>query len=116
MAAVLTVLKRTKLGASLDALVQVTLSGSYPALGEPIDWDAAVGFTNRSPSFVVIVGNAGFVYQWDFANQKLRVRVNDAGGANAPMGEHTTAAYAGGVSADTIIASIFWRTTPGLPV
>lgn len=116
MANALTVLKRNKSGAGLDAIVQVTLSGSYPALGEPVNWAAAVGLTNRAPSFVLVVGNAGFIYQWDDVNLKLRVRVNDAGGANAPMGEHTTAAYAAGVSGDKILAYVFWRVLPGLPV
>lgn len=116
MASALTVLKRNKSGAGLDAIVQVTLSGSYPALGEPLNFQAAVGLTNRAPSFVNFVGNAGFIYQWDTVNSKLRIRVNDAGGLNAAMAEHSATTYAAPLMADVVLAYVFWRVLPGLPV
>ena len=116
MAVTLTMLKRSKGGSGLRALVQVVFSGNYPANGEPVDFSAVVGFTNREPDDVDVMGKAGFVYQYDPVNDKILVYCNTAGGANAPLGEHTAAAYAAGVTGDSITAECEWRTVPSLPV
>ena len=116
MALALTMLKRNKAGSGLKALVQLTFSGNYPAGGELMDISAVVGFSNREPDDVNIYGKGGFVYQYDAANDKVFVYCNTAGGANAPLGEHTAAAYAAGVAADIVVAECEWRTVPSLPV
>lgn len=88
----------------------IVFSGSYPGSGgDVLDFGPYNPFlSNVQPNFVEIVGKAGFSYLYDFAQKKVTVRVNDAGGANAPMGEHTTAAYAAGVSGDTVLARVEW--------
>lgn len=107
-------IKKVKDGKTFELTATVALSGSYPALGEPLDLSGYNPFVStRQPDIVNAVGKAGFQYQYDHANKKLMVRVNDAGGVNAPMGEHTAAAYAAGVSGDTIIIRATWLSYEG---
>lgn len=90
------------------ALVTIVPSGSYATGGDTIDFTLLVGFTTKQPDVVMITGIAGFIYQYDSVNKKMFVYTNTAGGANAPLGEHTAAAYAAGVAADTIKALCWW--------
>lgn len=113
MTMVATYLKRSG-REDLAMTFSIVASGNYVANGDPVDFAVAGGFTNRQPDFVTIVGKAGFVYQYDFANKKVFVYTNTAGAANAPLGEHTAAAYAAGVTGDTIRAKVEWLATPGL--
>lgn len=96
--------------AGWEVIGTIALSGTYPALGEPWSLQSLPRmFTGRKPDSVVVTGKAGFVYQYDIANEKLIVYSNTAGGANAPLGEHTAATYAAGVSGDVISFTARWR-------
>lgn len=92
---------------TIEIFGTLAASGSYATGGDAID------FTNlgsilraKDPLFVEVQGIAGFVYQYNRVTKKLLVYCNTAGGANAPLGEHTAAAYAAGVTGDTIRARI----------
>lgn len=100
----LTVTVTRKLGENKTILLFGTIvaSGSYATNGDALDFGPLVGWTNKQPLNVDVRGKAGFIYQYDYVNKKLLVYVNTAGGANAPLGEHTAATYAAGVSGDTI--------------
>lgn len=107
MALTLSAIKKYKMNREFKVIATVALSGSYPAGGEPLDLTVQ-HFLRKEPDLVRFVGSGGFNYTYDAATKKVIVRVNDAGGANAPMGVHTTAAYAGGVSADVIKMEALW--------
>jgi hypothetical protein len=42
------------------------------------------------------------VYSYDLANKKFMVFCNTAGGVDNPLGQHSAAAYAAGVTGDVI--------------
>lgn len=109
MAATLTLLRRP-LGQQAVTMTYwlITLSGDYPAGGEPCDFLAAVGPTVKGtqPIYVHVYGISGFVYQWLPTPKKLMVYCNTAGGADAPLGELTAGAYPAGVSSDVIRAKV----------
>lgn len=86
----------------------IVASGSYATGGDALDFAPLAGLTTKQPDFVQVEGIAGFVYQYDGVAKKLLVYSNTAGGANAPLGEHTAATYAAGVSGDTIKALATW--------
>lgn len=113
-----TVLNRRRLGQGVRAEILITPSGNYVTGGDALDLSALVGMVGRLPTYVNIIGKAGFVYQWagygpatnrTAANQKMLVYCNTAGGANAALGEHTAAAYAAGVTGDVIVAEVWWE-------
>lgn len=79
----------------------VVASGNYAAGGEALGLKA-LAKCRKDPLSVVITGKAGFSYPYDYANDKMRVHVNDAGGVNAAQGEHTAVAYVAGITGDTI--------------
>jgi len=108
MALAITVLKRSGGGRGEEGIFRIVASGSYPTNGDAADFAPLIGITSRQPDFVDIVGKAGFEYQYDYVNKKMFVYTNTAGGANAPLGEHTAAGYAAGVSGDTITAYVRW--------
>lgn len=111
MALALTVTKKTKQMRIFEIVGTLVFSGSYPGSGgDTLDlgpYNPLV--SSRNPDFVDIMGKAGFSYLYDFAQKKVTVRVNDAGGANAPQGEHTTAAYAAGVTGDSVVLVARWN-------
>ncbi len=109
MAIAATVIGKDKRGGILTAYITLVFSGNYvnPG-GEVLDFNTLVGYTSRQPKGVQISGKAGFIYQYDGANKKVQVRINDAGGANAPMAEMANGAYAAGVTGDTVTAEVFW--------
>lgn len=101
--------KRGRAGRAFKLACTLTLSGTYPTGGDPVDFSSYIPHASaKQPDNVDVNGKAGFVYQYDYVNKKLFTRVNDAGGANAPMGEHTNATYVAGVSGDTITAFVTW--------
>jgi len=79
----------------------VVASSNYAAGGEVLGLQALFGM-RKAPLFVVVRGMAGFIYEYDYANDKLLVFTNSAGGANAALTEHTAAAYVAGITGDTI--------------
>src|SRR5687768_16545313 len=88
---------------------KLTASGSYATGGEVLGLRGKMP-TLSNPTAVIVVGKAGFIYEYDHATDKLLVRVNDAGGANAPNAEHTVAGYVAGVTGDDIrLLAIFPR-------
>lgn len=91
---------------SFTAYFLVVPSGTYPTGGDAADFGGLIGYTDKQPIDVDIRGKAGFVYQYDYQNKKMFVYCNTAGGANAPLGEHTNIAYVAGVTGDVIIAMV----------
>lgn len=117
MALAATLLRRNKLGQGLRCEVQITPSGNYATGGDALDFRTVCGYTTSLPTFVVIRGKAGFIYEWagngpasnrTVANQKMLVFCNTAGGANAALGEHTAAAYVAGILADVLTAEVWF--------
>jgi hypothetical protein len=108
-------LKRKSEGQGIQATGIITASGNYATGGDDLDLAKVVGFTNRRPDLVLIVGKAGFVYQYDHTNKKMLVYVNTAGGVNTALGEHTAIAYVVGVTGDDIRFFAIWLTVPALP-
>lgn len=89
----------TKLG-RMDLPGQSTLIGTIASDGGTY---AAGGFVltpvlnsfdrlGREPSIVLIMSNNGFMYEYDPATKKMRIRVATTAGTNVPNGEHTAAA------------------------
>lgn len=104
--------KKALLAGGPEARLYFTLvfSGTYPTGGETLNF-AALGPTGKAaPLDVKITGIAGFVYTHqgpaagthDATNGRVQVYCNTAGASNAPLGEHTAATYAAGVSGDTV--------------
>lgn len=110
MALAVTRLKRFKAGPSLVAICQIVPSGSYPTGGDSVDFVTPVGFTNRKPDMAIVQGIAGYIYQWDKANNKLFVR--GGAGAAAALAEFTSGAYSAALTADTILARLEWVANP----
>lgn len=77
----------------------LVFSGSYPAGGEALNLATALS-TPSAPLSVQILGQAGYVYQWDRTNNKVMVR-QSAAAAN-PLGELPAAGYPGGVTGDVV--------------
>ena len=112
MAVTVAVKKRVKPGNTLVALCQLTLSGNYPTGGDSCDL-SKTGFTNRKPDMAIIQGIAGYIYQWDRANNKLFVRGGAA--ASVALTEFTSGAYSAALTGDTILARLEWMAVPQLP-
>lgn len=94
---------------TIEIFGTIVASGNYATGGDTVDFTQLGSIIRaKDPLFVEIQGIAGFVYQYNPVTKKVLVYCNTAGGANAPLGEHTAAAYAAGVSGDTIrIRAIF---------
>jgi hypothetical protein len=110
MALAATRLSRVKTGTTIRGSFSIVASGNYATNGDALDFAPLIGFTNRQPKSVRIAGKSGFEYEYDYVNKKMLVFCNTAGGANAPLGEHTAAAYVAGVTGDTIQADCEWST------
>ena len=114
MPVALSAIKKVKENRSFSMTATVTLSGTYPALGEPLDLSSYMPLASaRQPDKVSVDGKAGFVYQYDPVNKKLLVYTNTAGGANAALGEHTAITYVVGVSGDSISLKAEWLFNTG---
>lgn len=86
---------------------RIVPSGTYPTGGDTLDFSGIGDLpVSQPPKMIFLSGQAGFVYSFvpgsTLANGKVKVFCNTAGASNAPLGEHTNATYAGGVSGDTI--------------
>lgn len=102
MAVAITVTKEHDLGDILMVRGVFVFSGTYPTGGESL---AALTLLVKSTLKAIdmfVHGKAGFVYTYDEAANKVQVFTNTAGGVNAALGEHTAAAYVGGVSGDVV--------------
>lgn len=100
MPVAITVTEQFKRDTELIVRGTMVFSGAYPAGGEPISF-ASLGIrTNKlTPKALTVypLVPAGFVLSYDYTNAKLFVHLNTAGGANAPLGEHTAATYVAGL-------------------
>lgn len=86
---------------------RLVASVNYPNPGgDVLDFKPLSRYNTKQPLLVFIVGIAGFKYEYDLANKKVKVRINDAGGANAPQAEVANGAYPAGVTGDTIDAFV----------
>lgn len=77
----------------------IVFSGSYATGGEAINLASVMNIPNP-PLQVTVLGQAGYIYQWDRTNNKLMVR-QSAAAAN-PLGELPAAAYPAGVTSDIV--------------
>lgn len=90
-------------------LATLVFTGSYAALGDPLDFGAVFGMlTTKQPKRALIHGKAGFIYTYDLVNKKVMVFCNTAGGANLPLVEHTAIAYVAGVTGDVVEAWVLF--------
>ena len=102
MAIAITVTQEHNLGDVLMVRGTFVFSGTYPTGGEVLTGFAGLVKSTLKALDMLIHGKGGFVYTYDEAANKVQVFVNTAGGANAPLGEHTAAGYVGGVSGDVV--------------
>lgn len=99
-------------GRRIHAIGTITFSGNYAAGGDSFDIKAAKGAidhrfwkSNKDPLYVDIRGKGGFVYEYDAANKKVKVRGYTPTSASAgviPMDEIAAAAYPAGVTGDVV--------------
>lgn len=100
MAVAITITEQIRTDLELVVRGTMVFSGNYAAGGEPISFSGLGIKTNKlTPKKLDIypVVPAGFVMQYDYTNAKCMFFTNTAGGANAPLGEHTAAAYVAGI-------------------
>lgn len=109
MAVVATITEQWTDGKRVHVIGALTFSSTYATGGDAFDFQSgptvSVGTavkTSKQPSIVLIEGKAGFVFQYDYAAKKILAYSNTAGGANAALGEHTAAAYAAGITGDSV--------------
>ena len=80
-------------------------AGDYVTGGLTLSFNGLVPCT-EPPVHVDLYGIAGFEYKFvkgsSPANGKIMARVNDAGGTNAAMAQHTVTAVVSGITGDTI--------------
>lgn len=115
MALATTLSKRSKTSGVLNGIFSLTFSGSYSTGGEALDLSTLIGFTNRRPDFVEVVGVAGYIYKYDYANKKVLVYIPTTPSTNAPFAQHSAATYDAAVSGDTVKLLAFWFATPSGP-
>ena len=77
----------------------VVFTGNYATGGEAFNLASTLNIPSP-PSQVVVMGQAGYVYQWDRTNNKIMVR--QAAAAGNPLAEIAAAAYPAGVLADVV--------------
>ncbi|HEY6020818.1 MAG TPA: hypothetical protein VIY48_13250 [Candidatus Paceibacterota bacterium] len=107
-----TVTKAFKAGRVIRAYGTVAITASpdtYTTGGITLSFAGKIPGTQRAPLNVDFNGVSGFNYSYvkgtNISDGKIMIRVNDAGGVNAPEGEHTAVAIVAGVSGDTITFS-----------
>lgn len=83
MAVTATLVKRTKTIQGLVGIFTLTASGNYASGGNSLDFAPKIGYTNRQPKTVVVTGLAGYIYEYDLANKKLKVRQGAVAGTIA---------------------------------
>ena len=103
-----TVTKAYKTGRVIRAYGTIAIGAdplTYAAGGLITDFTGKVP-SSKVPLRVKLEGKSGFIYNYvpgtTIANGKVMVWANTAGGADAALGEHSTAAVVAGVSGDTI--------------
>ncbi len=103
-----------KLGTLTLVLFQVTPSGSYATGGDTLDLKPLYRYGGSNKLlFATFFSKAGYVYQYDVANTKLMTRIATTTGANIGLAEHSAAAYAAGVTGDTIYGMALFGNTQG---
>lgn len=75
MAVTTTVVRKNIEGISRTASVLVSLDNSYPTGGEAVDLLGLLGWTRLS--MVVIPSKSGYVFEWDYTNNKIIVYYGD---------------------------------------
>lgn len=88
-------------------IVGITASGNYTTGGDTLSLAGLIPGSATIPTWGEITSVAGYVYSYvngtTQANGKMKVFVATTTGANIPLAEHTAAAYAAGVTGDTIV-------------
>ena len=77
----------------------LTLTGGYPAGGDPISWKLPQIKSSKAPSFVIFNGTGGFLYRWGRSAGKFYMFLQDSSGE---MAVHATANYSAAERADAI--------------
>lgn len=99
--------KPFKTGRTVRLYFTLVFSGSYVLGGDTVSFAGLVpGSKAPIQGTVDINGVSGFRYEYvngtNNTNGLVKVRVNDAGGVNAPNAEHTAVAYVAGVTGDVV--------------
>jgi len=89
-------------------LCRLTASGSYTTGGDLLDLKVVSPTGPKQPIAVLIWGISGTIYQYDLANKKIKVLVEQTVGTNTLLAEHTAAALVAGVTGDTIFALVLF--------
>lgn len=113
MSAVFALLKQFDEGTFRHVIGTVVFSGTYAGTGgDTLDLTNKGILAGSIPIDGFINGSAGFRYEWavgtTLANGKVKIRINDAGGANAANAEHSNASVVAGVTGDTIKAHFYF--------
>lgn len=106
MAYTLTVAAQHRVGKRLLVNGTLVFSGNYATGGEAIDFVAnGVRSIDAKPEFMQIAGKAGYLYEYDKANNKVIIRGQEPTSATAgviALSQLAAAAYPGAVTADVI--------------
>lgn len=81
MAVTATLLKRLKDPQGLRGIFTLVFSGNYATGGASLDFSPKIGYTNRQPGRVEIIGIAGYIYEYDLTNKKVIVRQGAVAGS-----------------------------------
>lgn len=103
--ATLTVTQKTTAGKFAIMTGTIVFSGSYATGGDTLSLTGLQIPGTVAPRAVFVTGQAGYMYQYTGttrSNGKVKVYVATTSGANIPLAEHTAAAYAAGVTGDTV--------------
>lgn len=98
----------------ITGIATLVFSGNYVANGDTYDF-AALTEGGAQPTHVMIMGKAGYHYEYDYTNKKILVRQQRdpaaAGGADIPFTELAAAAYPAGVTGDAVRVRFISRLT-----
>lgn len=95
--------------ATITGIFSLTFSGSYTTGGEACDLRPLIGWvTGRDPYEVSFDQDAsgGWKLTYNHALRTIQVWIEQTIATNTPLGEHTAAAYAAGLTGDTGVRMI----------
>lgn len=91
-------------GDLIFALREITFSGTYPTGGETLDFTSTIKRGSGIGKTIMVIpeGKAGYEFEWDRANSKLKVNTTAAT-------ELAAAAYPAGLTAGTLRVLVIGR-------
>lgn len=113
MALAVTVIDKYFDGKRGHMVIGVTASGNYATGGDTLNLAGLMPGAGTLPTWVELQGINGFIYAYAAGttqqNGKVKVFVEGTVSANAPLIEHTAAAYVAGVTSDTITGYVEFK-------